>query len=58
MLENVKSEVKNFIELNNLDNIVSIYGIGSIAKNKENIGDIDLNVFLYNCNFSSIMQLE
>lgn len=34
MLEQVRVEIKNSTELNNLDNMFSVYGIGSIAKKK------------------------
>lgn len=58
ILIKTKKEISKFILDNGMSNIVSIYGIGSIAKKKDNVGDIDLNIFLDNCDYDSIVQIN
>lgn len=40
------------------DNIRAVYGIGSIAKGKEELGDIDLNFFVENSDFQYIEEIK
>lgn len=58
LLQQTQKEINKFIEECQITNIISIYGIGSIAKKKEGVSDIDLNVFLNNCDFASIMEID
>lgn len=58
LIDKVKNVVNNYIIENDITNIVSIYGIGSFAKRKEIVNDIDLNIFLDNCDYNSIMEIE
>lgn len=58
LLDKTKFAISQFIKDNNFYDIVSIYGIGSIAKGKAKINDIDLNIFVDNCNYETIMKIE
>jgi hypothetical protein len=40
------------------ENIVSVYGIGSLAKNKAKIGDLDLNIFSKDISYNALLAIE
>ncbi len=59
MILELSKEIKKYLKDKDIG-VVSIYGIGSIAKKKniQNIGDIDLNIFLENCSFYYLQEVN
>ncbi|HAB7708301.1 TPA_asm: hypothetical protein GYP34_14620, partial [Listeria monocytogenes] len=55
--QRVSDSIRCFIENSDNCNIVSVYGIGSLAKDKAKINDIDLNVFVSNSKYETILYI-